>query len=121
MLSCTSSLEPLPTRLVASHTYFPAESLSTFCMTKLFSLIMIFRFVVGVNCIPYNGIKGELELICVYCCQYPMNVSEMLDRLQLKCLQGVHISYIFLPGNLSSTWICCHIAFKINIIALLNI
>ena len=61
MLSCTSSLEPLPTRLVASHTYFPAESLSTFCMTKLFSLIMIFRFVVGVNCIPYNGKKGEMR------------------------------------------------------------
>ena len=66
MLSCTSSLEPLPTRLLASHTYFPAESLSTFCMTKLFSLIMIFRFVVGVNCIPYNGIKREMRTnLCV--------------------------------------------------------
>ena len=90
MLSCTSSLEPLPTRLVASHTYFPAESLSTFCMTKLFSLIMIFRFVAGFNWMPCNGIKREMrDNFDFYCCNLHINASEMLGRLQLKYIQSI--------------------------------
>ena len=52
-LSWTSSLDPLPIEFVASQTYFPAESLSTFCITKLYSLIMMFRWVAGDSSSPY--------------------------------------------------------------------